>query len=179
MTRPFAAAVSADQSWRGAGPDFNRLIAENQRRVLQIAYGVLGNTADAEEVAQETFLRAFRKFPSLREPERVKAWLNRIAFRLALNRQRASRRRAVRDTTWHGGQPASTGDEAARANERLLVEQLREQIAALPERLRDVLQLSLAEGMSAGEVGAALGLPAATIRSRLHSAKKLLLERMK
>ncbi len=51
---------------------FGERIAENQRRVFQIAYGVLGNSADAEDVAQEAFLRAYQKFDSLREREKFR-----------------------------------------------------------------------------------------------------------
>ena len=75
-------------------------IAENQRRVFQIAYSVLGNSADAEDAAQEAFLRAYQKFASLREAEKFRPWVNRIVFRLALNRQRDYRRRLARDTAW-------------------------------------------------------------------------------
>jgi len=66
---------------------FGERVAENQRRVFQIAYSVLGNSADAEDVAQEAFLRAYQKFDSLREAEKFRAWVNRIVFRLALNRK--------------------------------------------------------------------------------------------
>ena len=52
------------------GAAFGARVAENQRRVFQIAYGVLGNAADAEDVAQEAFLRAYQKFASLREAEK-------------------------------------------------------------------------------------------------------------
>ncbi len=77
---------------KSAQAGFGARVAENQRRVFHIAYGVLGTRADAEDVAQETFLRAYQKFSSLRESEKFKAWVNRIAFRLALNRQRGMRR---------------------------------------------------------------------------------------
>jgi RNA polymerase sigma-70 factor (ECF subfamily) len=179
LTRPYAAVVLADGDTQGASSEFSACVAENQRRVFQIAYGVLGNAADAEEVSQETFLRAYRKFGSLRDPGQFRAWVNRIAFRLALNRQRGSRRRLARETAWHGASPVDTRDEAQKANERVLVERLRREIEALPEKLRSVLQLSLVEGMDAAAVGAVLGLPAGTVRSRRYAAKKLLLERMK
>ena len=82
------------------GGGFSARVAENERRVFHIAYGVLGNRAEAEDIAQETFLRAYKKFSSLRGSEKFRAWVNRIAFRLALNRQRGLRRRLTRDTIW-------------------------------------------------------------------------------
>jgi len=158
---------------------FGARVAENQRRVFQIAYGILGNAADAEEVAQEAFLGAYRKFASLREADKFRAWVNRIVFRLALNRQRGMRRRLVRETAWHETGPGDVMDGARKAEERERVERLRNEIEGLPDRLRRVLQLSIVEGMEAADVGEVLGIPAGTVRSRLHAARKLLLEAMK
>jgi RNA polymerase sigma-70 factor (ECF subfamily) len=157
---------------------FPLYVAENQRRVFQIAYGVLGNSADAEEVAQEVFLRAYQKFRSLRDAEKFRAWVNRIAFRLALNRHRGVRRRLIRDTAWHASTTESV-DGAKQAEDRLLVEKLRGRIEDLPEKFRQVLQLSIVEDMDATDVGAVLGIPSGTVRSRLHAARKLLLDAMR
>jgi RNA polymerase sigma-70 factor, ECF subfamily len=158
---------------------FGERIAENQRRVFQIAYGVLGNAADAEDVAQEAFLRAYQKFASLREAEKFRAWVNRIVFRLALNRQRGYRRRLVRDTAWQITEIRAMVDGAKDAEQRVMLERLRSEIERLPQKLRSALQLSLVEEMDAADVGAALGIPEGTVRSRLHTARKLLLEVMK
>jgi RNA polymerase sigma-70 factor (ECF subfamily) len=164
---------------RDPGAGFGERIAENQRRVFQIAYSVLGNSADAEEVAQEAFLRAYQKFALLREAEKFRGWVNRIVFRLALNRQRSHRRRLTRDTAWQITEAPTMIDGAKDAEQRVMLERMREQIELLPEKLRSVLQLSLAEEMEAADVGAVLGIPEGTVRSRLHSARKLLLEAMK
>ena len=158
---------------------FAARLAENERRVFHIAYGVLGNSADAEEVAQEAFLRTYQKFSSLRDSGKFRAWVNRIAFRLALNRRRGVLRRLSRETAWHAVGAGETVDETKNAEERILVERLRNEIEALPEKLRRVLQLSIVEEMDATDVGAVLGIPAGTVRSRLHTARKLLLEAMK
>jgi RNA polymerase sigma-70 factor, ECF subfamily len=158
---------------------FGERIAENQRRVFQIAYGVLVNAADAEDVAQEAFLRAYQKFGSLREAERFRGWVNRIVFRLALNRQRGHRRRLTRDTAWQIAETRAMVDGAKGAEQQIMLDKLREEIERLPEKLRSVLQLSLVEEMDATDVGATLGIPAGTVRSRLHTARKLLLEVMK
>jgi len=162
----------------GTDTGFDACVVEHQRRVFQIAYSVLGNRADAEEVAQETFLRAYQNFRSLRDAEKFKVWVNRIAFRLALNRQRAMRRRLARDTAWQAG-GVETADAASQAEERLLIGQLRHAIDKLPKKLRTVLQLSVVEEMDAAQVGSVLGLPPGTVRSRMHMARKLLLEAMK
>lgn len=167
----------AEAGNREAG--FGERVAENQRRVFQIAYGVLRNSADAEEVAQEAFLRAYQKFDSLREAEKFRAWVNRIVFRLALNRQRGYRRRLARDTAWQATESTAMVDGARDAEQRVMLERLQREVELLPEKLRSVVQLSLVEEMEAGDVGAVLGIPEGTVRSRLHTARKLLLEVMK
>ena len=160
------------------GESFSRRVAENERRVFHIAYGVLGNRADAEDVAQETFLRAFKKFAALRDQERFRGWVNRIAFRLALNRQRGSRRRLTRDSNWHVESTTELVDGSQHAEQHLMVDRLRHEIDSLPEKLRVVLQLSIVEDMDPTDVAAVLGIPAGTVRSRLHAARKQLLEAM-
>ena len=152
--------------------DFGARVAESQRRVFQVAYSVLGNAADAEDAAQEAYLRAYRRFASLRDPARFRAWVCRIAFRLALNRRRARGRQLVRDTAWQATRPDSAPD----ASDRLLLERVRAEIERLPAKLRAVLLLSAVEEMDSGEVAAVLAIPAGTVRSRLHLARKRLLE---
>lgn len=156
---------------------FATRVEQNQRRVFQIAYSVLGNSADAEDVAQETFLSAYQNLASLHDEERFRGWVNRIAFRLALNRQRGLRRRLLRDSAWQSHAPEIADGEKSAEN-RLLLRQLRGAIQKLPRRFRRVLQLSVVEEMDATRVGAVLGIPAGTVRSRLHTARKLLLEAM-
>jgi RNA polymerase sigma-70 factor (ECF subfamily) len=172
-------ALIARAEAQDSGAGFGERIAENQRRVFQIAYSILGNSADAEDVAQEAFLRAYQKFASLREAEKFRAWVNRIVFRLALNRRRGYRRRLRRDTAWQIEVTPAMVDGAQVAEQRVMLDQLRREIERLPEKFRSVLQLSLVDEMEAADVGAVLGIPAGTVRSRVHTARKLLLEVMK
>jgi RNA polymerase sigma-70 factor (ECF subfamily) len=155
--------------------DFATRVAESQRRVFQIACGVLGDPADAEEIAQETFLRAHRRFASLRDPARFQAWVSRIAFRLALNRRRARQRQRTRETAWQATRPAV----AENTTDPLFLQRLQSEINRLPDKLRLVLVLSAVEGMEAREVATLLRIPAGTVRSRFYSARKRLLEVMK
>jgi RNA polymerase sigma-70 factor, ECF subfamily len=172
-------ALIAKAETHSSEAGFGERIAENQRRVFQIAYGILGNSADAEDVAQEAFLHAYQRFASLREAEKFRGWVNRIVFRLALNRQRSHRRRLTRDTAWQMTETRTMADGAKDAEQLVMLERLRREIERLPEKLRSVLQLSLVEEMEAADVGAVHGIPAGTVRSRLHAARKLLLEAMK
>jgi RNA polymerase sigma-70 factor (ECF subfamily) len=172
-------ALIARAEARSPEAGLDERIAENQRRVFQIAYSVLGNAADAEDVAQEAFLRACQKSALLRDTEKFRGWVNRIVFRLALNRLRGHRRRLVRDTAWQMNETRGMVDGAKDAEQQVMLEKLRKEMDGLPEKLRSVLQLSVVEEMEAADVGAVLGIPAGTVRSRLHTARKLLLDVMK
>lgn len=156
--------------------DFAARVQETQRRVFQIAYSVLADAADAEEVAQDAFIRAYRGLANLREPEKFLAWVSRISFRLALNRRRAQRRRLARDTAWYAARPDTVVDGARKGVDRVFLDRVRMEMDRLPEKLRAVLLLSAVDGMEAREVAAVLDIPVGTVRSRLHLARKRLLE---
>jgi len=143
------------------------LLREHERLVYRIAYSVLGNSADAEEVTQEVFLRAFRKLASLREPEKFRSWVARMSWRIAINQRRGWLRALRRETVWqeatvtHAGHPED-------------VLHLREQIARLPEKLRQVLLLSAIEGLESRDIAGMLEIPEGTVRSRLFLARQQL-----
>src|SRR3982074_284616 len=80
--------------------EFEERLAECGPLAYRVARGVLRNDADAEDVAQEALLRAYRRFDRLRDPMRFRGWLVRIAFRLALDRARSAKRRELRETAW-------------------------------------------------------------------------------
>ena len=157
--------------------DFEERLRESQRLVYQIAFGVLSNAADAEEITQDVFLRAYRKLSSLREPGKFRAWVARMSWRLAINRQRASARALRRDTAWfESAMPPSLGAETL-ASRREFHARLREEIDRLPEKLRAALLLSAVDGLDTHAVSAILEIPEGTVRSRLHLARKQLLRR--
>lgn len=157
---------------------FAALLAQTQRHVFRIAYSILWNAADAEEVAQEVFLRAYRRFSSLRDPAKFHAWVSRIAVRLALNHQRAKRRRLARDTAWQRSRPEAVADGSQEASNRLFLERLRGEIDRLPEKLRVVLLLCAVQGLDPCEAATVLQINVGTLRSRLHHARRRLLEAM-
>ena len=150
-------------------------VARFRGLVYGIALAVLRDPAEAEEVAQDVFLRAGARRRQLRAEERFRAWVARIAHRLALNRRRELRRRRAREREWHRQRPATVHGEA---EGRLLAADVRRAVEALPEKLRDVLLLSAVEGLDSREIGELLALPPGTVRSRLHAARRRLLEVM-
>jgi len=158
--------------------EFAARISEARQVVFRVAYSVLHDAADAEEIAQDAFLRAYGRSDELREPQKFKAWVCRIAFRMALNRRRAHGRQLERDTAWHGTQTQQTTHGEQVEAERQYLSRLRNEIEKLPEKLRSVVLLASVTGMEAAEVAAVLEIPAGTVRSRLHLARKKLVEVM-
>jgi RNA polymerase sigma-70 factor (ECF subfamily) len=154
--------------------DFERVMRESYRLVYQVAYSVLGNAADAEEVAQDTFLTAYRKFDSLREGDKFRPWVARASWRLALNYRRGAARAMGRDGAWVAGQGASETPET-QASEREFELRLRAQVNLLPEKLKAVVLLIGVEEMDVRTAAGILGIPEGTVRSRLHLARRHLL----
>src|SRR5438093_6084969 len=77
--------------------EFEARLADSSTLAFRVAYSVLRHRQDAEDVAQEAFVRAHREFAQLRDRERFRGWLARLTWRLALDRRRGDKRRAVRE----------------------------------------------------------------------------------
>src|SRR5712692_429713 len=160
--------------------EFEERLAECGPLAYRVARGVLHNSADAEDVAQEALLRAYRQFDRLRDRNRFRAWLVRIAFRLALDRLRSGKRRQQRDTLWSQPeyQPSATNaEDLAASNE--FQEHLEDALAELPEKLRLVLLLAAMEGHTIDEIAAMLGISTGTVKSRIFYARRQLAEKLR
>jgi len=147
---------------------------ESYRLVYRIAYSVLGNGADAEEVTQDAFLAAYEKIASLRDPERFRPWVARAGWRLALNRRRGTTRAMGRDGAWMAARPVSEDPEAG-ATGREFEARVWAQVELLPEKLKAVVLLIGVEEMDVRTVAGILKIPEGTVRSRLHLARRQLL----
>ena len=157
--------------------EFEERLAECGPLAYRVARGVLRNSADAEDVAQEALLRAYQRFERLRDRTRFRAWLVRIAFRLAIDRTRSSERRERRETLWSRQAPAASTEDIAATSE--FHAHLEDAMDELPEKHRLVLLLAAMEGHSLDEVAEMLGLPAGTVKSRLFFARKQLAEKLR
>jgi RNA polymerase sigma-70 factor, ECF subfamily len=158
------------------------LVREHSRMVYRIAYAVLRSHHDAEDAAQETFLRVLRYSHKLATVENHKTWLARIAWRVAVDRsQQRGRRReiALEDPEKAVGETASPESPAHEVMQGSQVGDLLQRlIAALPEKLREPLILSTLEEMSPREVAATLGINEAAVRSRVFRARQILREKL-
>ena len=170
--------------------EFEARLVESSTLAFRVAYGVLRHRQDAEDVAQEAFVKAYRNFRELRDRARFRAWLVRMTWRLAIDRQRADRRREAREHNPDGLRHMSPGAvespvaQAFRppAVEEMLAQERAERlwnaIDALPEKLRVVVVLANIEGHDLGEVADLLGLPDGTVKSRLFLARQRLKEQL-
>jgi len=171
---------------RALEQEFEARLVESSTLAFRVAYGVLRQRQDAEDVAQEAFVRAYRSFSRLRDRERFRAWLVRITWRLALDRQRGNRRRFVRDAQWDserapGSPKPRVGGDGTPADVLVAQERARHlwaAIDALPDKLRVAIVLSNIEGHDVEEVARLLALPVGTVKSRLFLARRKLKERL-
>jgi len=161
-----------------AARDVESVVREHARFVFKVAYSMLRNVEDAEDAVQETFLRVHRsgELPNVRE---VKPWLARIAWRVTLDR--VSRRTEVElEPMMAAGFRAHAKEAGAEQQlaQQEKVELLHRLIVTLPADLRHPLVLSTVEEMSSAEIGKALGIPEASVRTRLFRARQMLKEKL-
>src|SRR5271163_954967 len=125
--------VSRDES---LAREFEQRLADCPKLAYRVALGVLHNTAEAEDVAQEAMLRAFRNFHRLRDRDRFRGWLVRTAWRLSLDRLRAAGRRERRERVATEGFLEASVENMGGANE--FERHVASALDELPEKLRIV-----------------------------------------
>jgi RNA polymerase sigma-70 factor, ECF subfamily len=167
---------------------FERLVRVYQDRLYSFAHRICGSREDAEEVAQDAFVRAYRAL-STYPPERIRqlalqAWLYRITLNVARNRLRGKRVRHV--SIENGGVEGdaarraweATDDPGARPDSRFERGERRKSLASLvaklPEKYRSAIILRYVEGLSLEEVAEILKQPLGTAKSNVHRAVNLL-----
>ncbi len=165
--------------------EFEARLTESSSLAFRVAYGVLRHRQDAEDVAQEAFVKAHRNFRQLRDRDRFRAWLVRLTWRLAIDRRRGERRREARERrteVLRHNHPEVAQDfspaieDAIVANERAA--QLWQAIDTLPEKLRVVVILAGIQEHDLREVARLLDLPEGTVKSRMFLARQRLKEQL-
>jgi len=158
---------------------FEALVVGHQHRVFGLALRMLNDAAEAEEIAQETFLRAHRSLAEFRGDAKLSTWLYAIASRLCLNRLASSDRRVARpgdEMLLRVADERQGPDVEAERGE--LEAALHRAIAELPEERRIVVVLRDLHGLAYDEIARVLDLELGTVRSRLHRARMDLKEKM-
>lgn len=162
-------ALWLERARAGDEAAFRWLLDRYRARVVRLAAHILRREGEAEDVAQEAFLRAFRRLPSFRGEGRFSAWLFGITVRLCLDRRRSARwAREVPEEAAPPPLSVFAPSPAEAADTRLLVETL---LDRLSPPMRAALVLREMEGLEYDEIAATLGIPIGTVRSRLYAAR--------
>ncbi len=154
---------------------FERLVRDHQDRVYAVSLALTGNRHDAEEVAQDTFLRAYKALETY-PPERVrdlkqKAWLHRITVNVVRNRVRGMRPRLVE---LNGSEPDRGSGPEEDVIRKLEIDALAARVACLPQRYREAVVLRHIHELSYAEAAEALGQPVGTVKANVHRGLKML-----
>ena len=142
------------------------LMERYRTRVVRLAAHVLRRECDAEDIAQEAFIQAFRRIKTLKSPDRFRPWLFQIVVRLCLDQKRLKRWKSEEDLDMH--EMVGHVGESADILNRVFVEHL---LAQMSPPMRAALILSELEGMEYEEIAEALSIPVGTVRSRLNAAR--------
>jgi len=164
---------------------FDRFVEHFRNKVFQYSWLMCGHREDAEEVSQDTLLRVFENFSQLREPERVRSWVFRIAKNFCLMKRRKSQFAPARELSLDEFVPAlerdggemklQIADWSKLPDDQLLQAELRhvldQAIARLPETYRSVVLLRDVEELSTEETAEVLDLSTDVIKTRLHRGR--------
>ena len=172
--------VAVERAHRGEPDVLSDIMRQHNRRMFRIARSILRNDAEAEDIVQDAFVKAFTELGSLREPASAAAWLAKITANLAISRVRQLKRRGrvvladgeLEDRSSDMETDQHTPERlTAMGDVRRLLENA---IDRLPDGFREVFMLRVVEHMSVDETATTLGVLAATVKSRLHRAKAML-----
>lgn len=181
------ASSEAERIKRAASGDmdaFGLLVSEHRPRVVRTAYGIVGSLQEAEEVAQEVFVKAWQSLPDYNQVGAFSSWLYRITVNASIDRLRRRRDEASLDEfTQSGGTlPVASRGERELPEETVVREDIarivREAIEELPPNARATLILREYEQLSYKEIAEALDIPIGTVMSRLNYARQVLRRRL-
>lgn len=173
---------------RGDKRAFDLLVLKYQRKIMRLLSRMIRDPAEIEDVAQETFIKAYRALPQFRGESAFYTWLYRIAINSARNWQQASGRRPVSLSALENedGETFSQIDtlsdigtpESMMASQQV-VQAVNDAIKDLPEDLRTAIVLREIEGMSYDDIAQTMGCPIGTVRSRIFRAREAIASRLR
>jgi len=190
-TIAFEDAVLVERFRKGDMQAFGLLVAKYQDRIYNLIYRMCSSSADAEELAQEAFLRAMEKIEQFRGRSRFYTWLFRIAANLTISHRRRSSRLKFHSLTQSEQYDGAQADllTAAVARQRNpgpvaaaisaeIGQRVDRAVAQLDDEFRVVVVLRDIEEMNYAEIAEVLDLPIGTVKSRLHRARSILKEKL-
>jgi RNA polymerase sigma-70 factor, ECF subfamily len=153
------------ESQSGDPSAFEALIREHQRMIHSLCYRMTGSLADADDLAQETFIQAYQHLDGFRAEARFSSWLYRIAMNQCLNWQKRKQRLERLHQEWSEQDQQPSGPDAHQA------EQVQEALMALPPKQRAALVLTTWDGLNHAEAAAVLGCSETTVSWRVFAAR--------
>lgn len=164
----------------GSRPAFSQLVVKYQRKIYALAFQMLGDHAEADDVGQETFLRAYRSIHHFQGDSDFYTWLYRIALNICFDHLRKRKPQlSIDDVSLPPEIEAQGQSDPARLTEaRQAFRKLREAMLALPDGIRAALILVVIEELPTKTAAQILGCPEGTVSWRVHEARKRLAEAM-
>jgi RNA polymerase sigma-70 factor (ECF subfamily) len=159
-----------------------QLVHDYAQTVYRVAYSVLRDHHDAEDAAQETFIRVVKQKEKLKEVREPKTWLVKIAWRMAVNKANSRREGHVTSIDEGSSVAAMLQDKTKPADEVAASSQMSalmgRLIAGLPEELRQTLELSCVKELNSVQIAEILEIPEGSVRTRLMRARAILKEKL-
>ncbi len=167
-----------DAARGGSEAAFRVLVDRYRDRIFGLALRISGSREPAQEIAQDTFVRAWQALPHFRGDSRFSTWIYRIAYRRALDERALLARRREREPALEESDVAAAVASESRSPDWATRLRLERCIRALPEALRACVTLFYAADQSVEEIAGVLGVPAGTVKTHLHRARGELRARM-
>ena len=172
----------------GGTDAFGELVERNRKAVFRAAVAALGSTTDADDVAQEAFVMAYRKLASFRGDAAFRTWLLAITWRKALDRRKSVGRWLRLTVTpaepetdainWIEHMPSDRRSQEEDLAGAQLQQTIRRLIRTLPRKLRDALLLAGSGDYNYSQISFILGVPVGTVKWRVSEARRVLKEKM-
>ncbi|WP_066188924.1 MULTISPECIES: RNA polymerase sigma factor SigW [Gracilibacillus] len=172
---------------KGDQTAFEDIVAYYQNRVFAICFRMVGNKQEAEDIAQEAFIRAYYNIESFDENRKFSTWLYRIATNLTIDKLRKKKPDYYLDAEIKGsdglnlyGQLASDQPLPEEEVESLEIQShIQKEIMALPAKYRSVIALRFLDELSLKEISEVLEMPVGTVKTRIHRGREALRKRLR
>ncbi len=164
----------------GDSSSYGQLVDRYSARILNLGFAMLGSRQDAEDVAQEAFVRAFKSLPRFEKRAKFSSWLYQIALNLCRDRLKSRARQGrTADEEQLAGVGGDPGEQAPRVMlQQELSQKMTDAVNKLPVLYREAFVLRHLQGVDYDEIGGITGVPADTVRVRAYRARELLREHL-